>query len=191
MACWSAAWSRLGEQVLGEGAVVEPVDGPVGDGAAFDDERAGVAGQPEQVLVGVAVARGQGVGQQRPDVFPGQATALGVGQREQQVDRRAAWSPRRRSRSRRMAGPARLGRLARHAGSRGIGNGGLGGLGGGQDPGDEKRVPGRLGDRRGHGVQQRRRARGERRAGARAACGRGGAGQGAADDLGQGGQGSA
>ena len=77
----------VGEQVFGEGAVVEPVGRPVGDGAAFDDERAGVAGQPQQVLVGVAVAGGQGVGQQRPHIFPGQAAALGVGQREQQVHR--------------------------------------------------------------------------------------------------------
>ena len=81
-----------------------------------------MAGQPQQVLVGVAVAGGQGVGQQRPHVFPGQAAALGVGQREQQVHRlrgpgrpgagpgRGAWP-----------GPAALGRLARQAGSAGSG----------------------------------------------------------------------
>ena len=87
-----------------------------------------------------------------------------------------------------MAGPAARGRLARHARSAGSGSGGLGGLGGGQDPGDEKRVPGRLGDRCGHLLQQRRRARGERRAGGLGSRRGGDAGQGAADDLGQGGR---
>ena len=143
-----------GEQVFGQGAVVEPVDGPVGDGAAFDDERAGVAGQPQQVLVGVAVAGGQGVGQQRPHVFPGQAAALGVGQREQQVHRLrglVAQAQVQVAAHGRAGGPGQAGPPGRVSG---IGDGGLGGLGGGQDPGDEKRVPGRLGDRRGHLVQQ-------------------------------------
>ncbi|MGW3328046.1 hypothetical protein [Streptomyces virginiae] len=70
-------------EVLGHRLVVEPVGGAAVLGG-LDDVGACLTAQPEQVVVGAGAAGDFG-GEGGPDVFPGQALTLGVGEGEQEV----------------------------------------------------------------------------------------------------------
>ena len=126
------------KEVFGQGSVVEPVQGPIFDGAAFDDVSTSARGQVHQILAGVLTLGIQGDSECGPNVFPGQPGALGIGQRAQQTDRLPSvpaepgfqvLAHRRASLTGKAGAPDRVGGVRQH---------GPGRLNGGQDSGNKE-----------------------------------------------------